>query len=60
MDTRATVDAELAVIARFAVRRRGYLAPDGKLARSLPEFASDTDVLLSLYRGMVLTRAFDL
>ena len=60
MDTRATVDAELPVIARFAVRRRGYVAPDGKLAGSLPEFASDTDVLLSLYRGMVLTRAFDL
>jgi hypothetical protein len=26
----------------------------------LPSFASDTGLLLSLYRGMVLTRAFDL
>src|SRR5215831_13346752 len=53
-------DEGLPVIARFEVRRRSYLAPDGKLAGSPPEFASDTDVLLSLYRGMVLTRAFDL
>src|SRR5262249_12814168 len=60
MDIRATVDAEPPVIARFAVRRRGYVAPDGKLAGSPPEFASDTDVLLSLYRGLVLTRAFHL
>jgi pyruvate dehydrogenase E1 component alpha subunit len=53
-------DEELPVIARFAVRRRGYLAPDGTLARPLPQFVSDTELLLSLYRGMVLTRAFDL
>jgi 2-oxoisovalerate dehydrogenase E1 component alpha subunit len=53
-------DEELPVIARFEVRRRGYLAPDGTLQRPLPSFASDIDLLLSLYRGMVLTRAFDL
>jgi hypothetical protein len=40
-------------------RRRGYLAPDGTVLRRLPHFASDTSALLSLYRGMVLTRAFD-
>src|SRR6266436_6654471 len=53
-------DEGLPVIARFEVRRRSYLAPDGTVLRPLPSFASDTGVLLSLYRGMVLTRAFDL
>jgi pyruvate dehydrogenase E1 component alpha subunit len=53
-------DEELPVIARFEVRRRSYLAPDGAVLRPLPSFASDIDVLISLYRGMVLTRAFDL
>src|SRR5947209_8413781 len=53
-------DEELPVIARFEVRRRSYLAPDGTVLRPLPSFASDTGVLISLYRGMVLTRAFDL
>jgi pyruvate dehydrogenase E1 component alpha subunit len=53
-------DEELPVIARFEVRRRSYLAPDGSVLRPLPGFASDIDVLISLYRGMVLTRAFDL
>ena len=53
-------DEELPVIARFEVRRRSYLAPDGTVLRPLPSFASDIDTLISLYRGMVLTRAFDL
>src|SRR5258708_947420 len=53
-------DEELPVIARFEVRRRSYLAPDGTGLRPLPNFASDSDILISLYRGMVLTRAFDL
>src|SRR5438876_5389541 len=53
-------DEELPVIARFEVRRRSYLAPDGTVLRPLPSFASDSSVLISLYRGMVLTRAFDL
>jgi pyruvate dehydrogenase E1 component alpha subunit len=50
----------LPVVAHFEVRRRGYLAPDGKALQPLPAFASDTKLLVSLYRGMVLTRAFDL
>src|ERR1700756_4447127 len=53
-------DEELPVIARFEVRRRSYLAPDGTVLRPLPDFASDMAKLISLYRGMVLTRAFDL
>src|SRR6266566_3510498 len=53
-------DEGLPVIARFEVHRRSYLAPDGTVLRPLPSFTSDTGVLISLYRGMVLTRAFDL
>src|SRR5260370_2660813 len=53
-------DAGLPVIARCDVRRRRYLAPEGTLLRPLPDFASDIPTLLALYRGMVLTRAFDL
>jgi pyruvate dehydrogenase E1 component alpha subunit len=53
-------DEGLPVIARFEVRRRSYLASDGTVLRPLPDFASDIPKLLALYRGMVLTRAFDL
>src|SRR5881227_2576439 len=60
MDTRLTADEEFPVIAEFAVRRRAYLAPDATLTRPLPAFVSDAKLLVTLYRGMVLTRAFDL
>jgi 2-oxoisovalerate dehydrogenase E1 component subunit alpha len=53
-------DEELPVIARFEVRRRAYLAPDGKVLRPLPAVASDTGSLVAIYRAMVLARAFDL
>src|SRR6266487_5724951 len=53
-------DGGLPVIARFEVRHRNYLAPDGSISRPLPAFASDASLLASLSRGMVLTRAFDL
>src|SRR5215207_3436548 len=50
---------ELPIVARFEVRRRSYLAPDGGVLRPLPGFASDTRLLVSLYRAMVLARAVD-
>src|SRR5262245_53201183 len=53
-------DEGLPVIARFEVRRRSYLAPDGSVLRPRPAFAPHSATLLALYRGMVLTRAFDL
>ena len=53
-------DEHLPVIARFEVRHRAYLAPDGSIHRRLPAFASDTRLLVRLYRAMVLVRAFDL
>lgn len=53
-------DDEFAVVARFEVHRRSYLAPDGTERATLPSFASDTPLLVSLLRAMVLTRTFDL
>jgi 2-oxoisovalerate dehydrogenase E1 component subunit alpha len=52
-------DGGLPVIARFEVRHRNYLAPDGSINRPLPAFASDANLLASLYRAMVLLRNFD-
>jgi len=40
MTEQAITDEELVVIARFEVRRRSYLAPDGTALRRLPLFAS--------------------
>jgi 2-oxoisovalerate dehydrogenase E1 component alpha subunit len=51
---------EFALVARFEVRRRSYLAPDGSERAPLPSFASDTPLLVSLLRAMVLTRTLDL
>jgi 2-oxoisovalerate dehydrogenase E1 component alpha subunit len=53
-------DDELPVVARFQVRHRSYLAVTGLPMRKLPAFASDTSLLIALYRAMVLARAFDL
>ena len=47
------------MIARFEVRHRNYLAPDGSIARPLPAFASNANLLITLYRAMVLLRLFD-
>src|SRR2546421_2030698 len=52
-------DGGLPVIARFEVRHRNYLAPEGSINRPLPAFASDASLLASLYRAMVLLRNFD-
>jgi pyruvate dehydrogenase E1 component alpha subunit len=48
------------VVARFAVTRRSYLAPDGTLVRDPPAFVADTALIAALYRAMVQTRTFDL
>jgi len=60
MTESACADEQLPVIARFEVRRRNYLALDGSINRKLPAFATDTHLLVTLYRAMVLVRAFDL
>jgi pyruvate dehydrogenase E1 component alpha subunit len=58
MDTMAEHAVE--VIATFEVERRGYLEIDGKPRRGLPAFAGDRDLVVALYRAMVLARAFDM
>jgi 2-oxoisovalerate dehydrogenase E1 component subunit alpha len=51
---------DTSVIARFEVRRRAYLAPDGTPRGVMPAWAGDAAALVPLYRAMVFTRAFDL
>src|SRR5260370_10115547 len=53
-------EEQFRVMVRFEIRRRAYLAPDGTGLRRLPSFASDTALLVSFYRAMVLARSFDL
>ena len=53
-------DQDLPVIAKFAVRRRAYIAPDGGVLSEPPNFASDQGVVVSMYRAMALARSFDL
>ena len=57
---RAGSEETLPVVAHFEVHRRAYLAPDGTVLRQSPDFAADTDLLISFYRAMVLARTFDL
>ncbi len=49
----------MTTIAEFTVTLTRYLDPAGVPVAPLPDFARDTDALLALYRGMVLTRTFD-
>lgn len=53
------VNQDLPVIARFEVRHRNYVSPDGSITRPLPASASDANLLIALYRAMVLLRLFD-
>lgn len=46
-------------IATFDVQHVQTLDPDGNVHGSLPPIASDPDMLMRLYRTMVLTRQFD-
>ena len=56
---RADAPAGPTIVARFEIPYRRFLDPDGKLVQPLPEFAREPQALVPLYRGMVLTRAFD-
>jgi 2-oxoisovalerate dehydrogenase E1 component alpha subunit len=60
MAIKSMTDENLSVIARFKICRRSCLAPDGTIIGQLPDTAADTASLTTLYRAMVLTRAFDL
>jgi 2-oxoisovalerate dehydrogenase E1 component alpha subunit len=47
------------IAAEFRIAYRRYLDPSGKLVGEAPPFARDRDVMIALYRNMVLTRIFD-
>jgi 2-oxoisovalerate dehydrogenase E1 component alpha subunit len=49
----------MTIIASFEIRHTQYLDERGKAADPLPEFARDPQALVSLYRWMVLMRAYD-
>ncbi len=49
----------MSTVARFEIRHAQYLDEHGKAADTLPEFARDAQALVSLYRWMVLMRAYD-
>jgi 2-oxoisovalerate dehydrogenase E1 component alpha subunit len=53
-------DEDFPIVASFEVRRRAYIGLDGAVLTDPPDFASDRDLLVSLYRGMVQARTFDL
>jgi 2-oxoisovalerate dehydrogenase E1 component alpha subunit len=47
------------VVARFEIRRRRFVAPDGTALHALPAFADRPGELEAMYRGMLLARALD-
>jgi 2-oxoisovalerate dehydrogenase E1 component alpha subunit len=53
-------DEDLPLVAQFEVKRRACLGLNGEALTDLPAFASDREFLVSLYRGMVQARTFDL
>ncbi len=46
-------------VASFEIECIGFIDAEGKATGDLPDFAADRDVLVELYRWMVLTRTFD-
>lgn len=46
-------------LAEFTIKYNQILDENGKLVGELPEFAKNTDNLITLYKHMVLTRVFD-
>jgi len=49
----------MTAVVTFEIGYTRVLGPDGKAVSALPEFARDREVLVALYRWMVLTRTFD-
>jgi len=49
----------MTTIAESAISSTRFLDPTGAAIAPLPDFARDPAALVALYRGMVLTRAFD-
>lgn len=47
------------VVSSVEIHSTRYVGPDGKALGTLPGWASDQNEMVTLYRAMVLTRAFD-
>jgi pyruvate dehydrogenase E1 component alpha subunit len=46
-------------IATFEISYSRFIDPEGKAVETMPDFARDREMLVTLYRWMVLTRTFD-
>jgi pyruvate dehydrogenase E1 component alpha subunit len=46
-------------VAAFTIEHIRFVDPEGQATQPLPAFADQPDVLIALYRAMVLTRTFD-
>ena len=46
----------MSISARFEVAFSRFLAPEGNIEQELPAFAHERDIMLRLYRALVLTR----
>lgn len=46
-------------VASFSIEYTGFLDPQGRATADLPDFARHPQVLVDLYKAMVLTRSFD-
>ena len=46
-------------VARFEIRYRRFIDPTGRPVAELPDFARDAEVMVPIYRTMVLARQFD-
>jgi 2-oxoisovalerate dehydrogenase E1 component alpha subunit len=49
----------MAIVGRFEIESRQYLDVQGRTVEAIPESAREPQLLVSLYRQMVLARAFD-
>ena len=46
-------------VATFEIHHSRFIDRDGRPPQSLPDFATDRDAMVAMYRAMVLTRTFD-
>ena len=49
----------MSCVASFEINYTQYIDEDSKVVQDLPEFARNNEVLIAMYRAMVLTRTFD-
>src|SRR3989338_8808883 len=50
---------QLQTIATYTIQYLQFIDANGHAVQTLPEFAQDPNILIKLYRWMMLTKAFD-